>query len=530
MFSGELSDSDEITDCGDSSDSDTNQLPLDNPVMSGATSRIYKWEQSISNLKQIAFTGTEIPLNIKNENNPIEYFNLLATDQFYNLLVAKTNKYAEEIFSNGVEEQSRITYWTHLTVDEFKIFFGLLFHTGTIRLSRIEDYWKTHYLFNLPVFRRYMSRNRFQAVLRCLHFADNPPDGEPIPVDRLYKLRPLLDYFNDRMTEIYYPGKNLCIDESVVLCRGRLIFRQYIKNKRHKYGVKLYLLCEANGMVQKVVVCTGSNDTDIGGIDHASNVVHKLLENKLNKGHSVYMDNFYNSVPLAEDLLEKGTYITGTIRKTTKGLPRDLLDKKLEKGELIAKHSNNISIQKWKDKREVLIISTEHNGELIITGINKRGQEIVKPKSIFAFNKYMGGIDTIDQMLSYYPCERKTLRWNQKLGIHVFQLILLNSYFLYEKHAMDKLSLYDYRLKIIDYLLSHKCDIRDVAVPDTRDSHESVHSPQFMKMEGKKVSLRKRCKLCYANGRRKDTTYHCALCPEKPPLCLECFPLYHKDM
>lgn len=50
MFLGELSDSDEITDCDDSSDSDTNELPLDNPVMFGAISKIYKWEQSTANL------------------------------------------------------------------------------------------------------------------------------------------------------------------------------------------------------------------------------------------------------------------------------------------------------------------------------------------------------------------------------------------------------------------------------------------------------------------------------------------------
>jgi hypothetical protein len=33
------------------------------------------------------------------------------------------------------------------------------------------------------------------------------------------------------------------IDESMVPFRGRLLFKQYIPGKRHKYGVKLYKLC-----------------------------------------------------------------------------------------------------------------------------------------------------------------------------------------------------------------------------------------------------------------------------------------------
>jgi hypothetical protein len=34
-----------------------------------------------------------------------------------------------------------------------------------------------------------------------------------------------------------------------VLWRGRLIFRQYIKNKKHKYGVKMYMLAEPWGLI-----------------------------------------------------------------------------------------------------------------------------------------------------------------------------------------------------------------------------------------------------------------------------------------
>lgn len=66
-------------------------------------------------------------------------------------------------------------------------------------------------------------------------------------------------------------------------------------------------------------------------------------------------------------------------------------------------------------------------------------------------------------MLSYYSCEHKTIRWYKKLGIHMFQQMLYNSYTLHNIFSPTK-SLYDYRLEIISKLLSN--NVRDT----TRDS------------------------------------------------------------
>uniref|UniRef100_A0A2H1WKI8 SFRICE_040132 n=1 Tax=Spodoptera frugiperda TaxID=7108 RepID=A0A2H1WKI8_SPOFR len=43
------------------------------------------------------------------------------------------------------------------------------------------------------------------------------------------------------------------------------------------------------------------------------------------------------------------------------------------------------------------------------------GAVVQKPEIIANYNKYMGGIDHQDQMLAYYSCERKCLRWYKKL-------------------------------------------------------------------------------------------------------------------
>jgi len=57
------------------------------------------------------------------------------------------------------------------------------------------------------------------------------------------------------------------------------------------------------------------------------------MNNYLNKGFSLYMDNYYNSVTLSNTLLELKTHTTGTLRKNRKGNPKFVIDNKLKKGQ-----------------------------------------------------------------------------------------------------------------------------------------------------------------------------------------------------
>lgn len=50
----------------------------------------------------------------------------------------------------------------------------------------------------------------------------------------------------------------------------------------------------------------------------------------------------------------------------------------------------------------------------MVTIENRRRQQKKKPKPIVQFNAYMKGTDRLDQMMSYYPCERKTIRCIRK--------------------------------------------------------------------------------------------------------------------
>lgn len=93
---------------------------------------------------------------------------------------------------------------------------------GLVNMQSISHYWKTSILYknSIPL---YMSRNRFELILSVIHVSDN----NNVPVNnRLHKIQPLVDILVEKFNNVLIPEKNVCIDESMVPFRGRLIFRQ----------------------------------------------------------------------------------------------------------------------------------------------------------------------------------------------------------------------------------------------------------------------------------------------------------------
>ncbi|KAJ8945368.1 hypothetical protein NQ318_007014 [Aromia moschata] len=187
-----------------------------------------------------------------------------------------------------------------------------------------------------------------------------------------------------------------------ILFGGRLVFRQYIKNKKPKYGIKFYELTSYDGYILNLDIYEerDHNQPDPANNSKTEQLALRPLGPYLNKGHHVYMNNFYSSVSLSSKLLTYKTHSTGTLRTNRRGNPSLVIKKKLRKGEHIwrEKKTNHIYVSKWKDKRDVVAITIGYKPSMV-TVRNKYGVEKEKPIEIDAYNRYMSGIDKSDQML-----------------------------------------------------------------------------------------------------------------------------------
>ena len=64
--------------------------------------------------------------------------------------------------------------------------------------------------------------------------------------------RPFLGMMQHQFRTVYTPGRELCVDESLVLFQGRLHFRQFVRTKRARFGIKLYELNTSEGITQLI--------------------------------------------------------------------------------------------------------------------------------------------------------------------------------------------------------------------------------------------------------------------------------------
>ena len=222
----------------------------------------------------------------------------------------------------------------------------------------------------------------------------------------------------------------------MMLWHGCLVFRQYIKNKHHKYGIKFYELCTYDGLVLTVEAYGGQGFNDEHNLGQTAAVVLKLMNPFLNKGYHVFTDNNYNSVALTEFLSKQGMYLTGTLRKDRKGNPKAVTAAKLKKGEMIWRIKDDVSVCKWKDKRDVFTISNAHSPTLIKV-MNRLGKEKEKLNIVRDYNDSMSGIDRSDQMLSYHSRLRTNLRWYKKAGAHILEIFITNAFYLYRKFSSN---------------------------------------------------------------------------------------------
>ena len=118
------------------------------------------------------------------------------------------------------------------------------------------------------------------------------------------------------------PGPYLTIDEQLFPCKTRCPFIQYMSSKPHKFGIKFWVLTDA----QSKYVCSassylGKDETRPADQDMPGDIVFKLSDSYLNQRREITTDNFFSSLRLANTLMAKKTTLLGTIRKQRREVP-----------------------------------------------------------------------------------------------------------------------------------------------------------------------------------------------------------------
>ena len=140
--------------------------------------------------------------------------------------------------------------------------------------------------------------------------------------DPLRKIRPLYELIKDKCSMLYQPLQDLSIDERMVKSKARCHLVQYMKNKPVKWGFKYWVVADTTGYTVDFDLYTGKQaDRSEFGLSYD---VMNLSRPFSFQGYRLYVDNFYSSPRLFEDLLGWGITATGTLRMNRTGVPDEV--------------------------------------------------------------------------------------------------------------------------------------------------------------------------------------------------------------
>ncbi|XP_046385713.1 piggyBac transposable element-derived protein 4-like [Ischnura elegans] len=487
-----------------------------------------------------------VTASIDAASSPFECFELFFPPSIAKHIKVETNRYASSVIAKirrekRVVKNSLWNSWQPVKMHEFYLFFSIVIHMCLVKKSKLREYWSTNKFVSTPYPSSVMSRNRFAAILSNLHVNDNATyiSRGNENHDPLHKIRPYFDHLVEIFASSYAPSENLTIDEGVCGFRGRVHFRVYMKNKPEKYGIKLFIVCDAaSGYVLKMEVYCGKGNAD----NSIMPLFQRLLQNYFDKGHTVYSDRFYTSPALFDFLWERKTKAVGTCMSNRKGLPKQtVIKRKLKKGETAYMRRKHLLCLKWRDTRDVLLLSTKHKMTSSLVQVRTKEGLLMKnkPDAILDYNVNKVGVDRSDQMIAYYPFKRRQLKWWKKLFFHMFTMAITNAYVLYRatrsKEQKKNLHLSDFMLKIGEGLLVKGTTLAKETCSTTISSNRLLgrHFAEKIPATENKSQPTRTCKVCADRGKastgkvsRRETIWWCSCCGVA--LCMpDCFKLYH---
>jgi len=143
-----------------------------------------------------------------------------------------------------------------------------------------------------------------------------PPRPQRQKVDKLAAVRDFFDGFVTNCQKNFNLSEYTTIDEMLHPFRGRCSFIQYIPSKPAKYGIKMNALCDAKTFyTSNIEIYCGKQPEGPYALSNApTEIVKRLIPPIENSNRNLTTDNYYTSMPLAEELLRKNITLLGTLK------------------------------------------------------------------------------------------------------------------------------------------------------------------------------------------------------------------------
>jgi len=167
------------------------------------------WSKTVSIFKEHAFNENNVRvteyISSISDITPTNIFLKLFPETLLEHISFHTNLYATQAGNP----------YTPTTTNEIKHFFAINMFMSLKKLPSYRDYWSSATDFHDNFISKITPVNRFRLILSNLHFNDNSlklkRGGKDL--DKLYKIRPLLNYLSETFKKSYRSHQKLTMDE-----------------------------------------------------------------------------------------------------------------------------------------------------------------------------------------------------------------------------------------------------------------------------------------------------------------------------
>jgi hypothetical protein len=122
----------------------------------------------------------------------------------------------------------------------------------------------------------------------------------------------LFEILRTKFLEFYNPSEHLAVDEVIVKCKGRVVLKQYILKKRKCFCIKMFKQCDSTGYTYDMnVYLSKDRQRAVQHLTATHNRVTNLTRVVEGFGHKLYVDNFFSSPDLFDNLAQKKFPVVG---------------------------------------------------------------------------------------------------------------------------------------------------------------------------------------------------------------------------
>ena len=301
---------------------------------------------------------------LENSNKEGERLKLAAEERYL-----RTKRENMELFGVAQGRDSKWRRYRHLTLEIFYTFWSA-------KLAVKLFGWNIEALFKKRSFSNQTRKGQalfgwtrehytmYNHVLRCHSPEDKKANFEKPKMEQnqFFGIEPAFQNLIGILNSIRFPSRHLSFDEELIYMRGRSPVIQYVKDKRNRYGAKLFMLCGSNeGSSHRGYLHYGrfyrgkerERPTSFSGYGKGyETVMNAIVAMKLRyMGYWIMTDSWFSGLNLFLHAKIWGVNMAGTIVPNRKGLEHGRTDK-LKKTTLFGDLKKKLKVKYNPEKKK----------------------------------------------------------------------------------------------------------------------------------------------------------------------------------